>query len=325
MNLKAKRTFWLAGWLIPLAISAGCGRSEVVTTYSGATHPTLLAANSSFPDAPRPSITVGSLRHGLGAILEGTPTVEFDEGTLQTQGALPTQVDLRPRMSPIANQGIFGACTGFSIVKGLREYLLMREGRPFTPLSAGFLWYMERKDLGWPNEDKGAPISLGMKILDTIGTDSDADFPYPSLQEQIHFLKEHQNDPSAVMPWVSRRPSPQQVAEAKKFRVYGIQQVNSLHGIRKHLASGLPVIIGIPIYESFDTIGPDGLAPVPHPDKEKLQGGHAITLVGYDNARQLLIVKNSWGADWGDKGYFYLPYQFIRQGFAHDAWTVKPR
>ena len=51
-------------------------------------------------------------------------------------------------------------------------------------------------------------------------------------------------------------------------------------------------------------------------------GGHAVVAVGYDDFKACLIVRNSWGPSWGDKGYFYLPYDYITPSFAADFWQI---
>ena len=43
---------------------------------------------------------------------------------------------------------------------------------------------------------------------------------------------------------------------------------------------------------------------------EPVLGGHAVAAVGYDDAAQCFIIRNSWGAGWGDRGYCYMPYQY---------------
>jgi C1A family cysteine protease len=57
---------------------------------------------------------------------------------------------------------------------------------------------------------------------------------------------------------------------------------------------------------------------------ERQLGGHAVMAVGYDDENQWLIVMNSWGASWGDKGFFYLPYEYItNNNLSDDFWTIR--
>jgi C1A family cysteine protease len=59
---------------------------------------------------------------------------------------------------------------------------------------------------------------------------------------------------------------------------------------------------------------------VPLPsDKDYILGGHAVTIVGYDNDRKYFICRNSFGENWGDRGYFYMPYDYTAM-YAMDAW-----
>ena len=50
---------------------------------------------------------------------------------------------------------------------------------------------------------------------------------------------------------------------------------------------------------------------MPDTRKEKLQGGHCIVIVGYDDAKSLFLCANSWGTGWGDKGFCYIPYAYL--------------
>ena len=56
---------------------------------------------------------------------------------------------------------------------------------------------------------------------------------------------------------------------------------------------------------------------------EKVVGGHAVMAVGYDDAKQAFIVRNSWSANWGIKGYFYMPYAYITSTLCNDFWTIR--
>ena len=53
-------------------------------------------------------------------------------------------------------------------------------------------------------------------------------------------------------------------------------------------------------------------------------GGHAVMAVGYDDSAERVLVRNSWGTDWGIKGYFTMPYDYISDdNLADDLWTLR--
>ena len=54
----------------------------------------------------------------------------------------------------------------------------------------------------------------------------------------------------------------------------------------------------------------------------KLEGGHAILIVGYDDASQYFIVKNSWGDGWGESGYFRIAYSELSRPVYFGDWTI---
>ena len=84
------------------------------------------------------------------------------------------------------------------------------------------------------------------------------------------------------------------------------------------------MVVGIQVYESFesDAVAENGIVSMPTP-KENCLGGHAVCIVGYDDTKQWFILRNSWGSQWGDGGYFYLPYEYITSPFlASDLWIL---
>lgn len=301
--------------VLALGLLAGCGApSSSGISYTPDTAEVDAAARKAFP-------------FGLGADISRDPGVLADDPAASQVGldadfnadfsalaALPTTVDLRGTCSPVANQGKFGSCTAFATVKGLQEFLLKKRGR-FEPQSAAYLWFQTRKALGKRNEDSGAPTELAVKMLDNLGTPPEEAFPY--LEKAL------QDDPEARQEFVSRQPPSEVVAQAKHNRIVtGLEITTRLSGVRRSLAKGMPVLLSMRVFDSIARTGKDGLLPLPG-QTDKMVGGHAVLAVGYDNRRGVLIVRNSWGPSWADGGYFYMPYDYIRQGHVRIAIVPK--
>jgi len=95
--------------------------------------------------------------------------------------------------------------------------------------------------------------------------------------------------------------------------------------IKQVLVSGKPIVIGILIYSSFEStnVFNYGVIPIPDINNEDLLGGHAVLLVGYDDKTKVFKFQNSWGVGWGDKGYGYIPYDYVlNNNLAFDLCTV---
>jgi C1A family cysteine protease len=83
-------------------------------------------------------------------------------------------------------------------------------------------------------------------------------------------------------------------------------------------------VFGFPVYTSLDR-SEDIALPTRF---DALRGGQTVMAVGYDDKRRIrsdkgaILIRNSWGPDWGDAGYGWLPYSYIQRKIAHDFWTV---
>ena len=86
-----------------------------------------------------------------------------------------------------------------------------------------------------------------------------------------------------------------------------------------------PVVLGIQVFASFtsDPVAQTGIIPLPNPNVEEWLGGHAVVVVGYDDAKGMVLLKNSWGALWGQNGYGMLPYEYLQPArrLLMDAWS----
>ena len=220
---------------------------------------------------------------------------------------LPRIVDLRSNCSQVVDQGELGSCTANAIASGLREYWENLSGE-LTQLSRLWLYWEERVIEGTVNEDAGAYIRDGMKILQKLGCAPEVDWPYD-------ITKYRQTPPEKA------------TTDAIQFKITEYHRVTNLSMLRTALADGYPVVIGIKVYKSFesDQVAQTGIVPLPKRGDQFL-GGHAVLAVGYkDDAKSdqgVVICRNSWGESWGDNGYFYLPYSYFANNVT-DMWTGK--
>lgn len=217
----------------------------------------------------------------------------------------PPEVDLRAQMSPVVDQGELGSCTANAIVSGLREFLLLKAGQPLTPLSRLYLYWHERDVEGDVDQDNGAIIRDGMKILCDIGVSPETDFPYDVTQFTL-------------------KPSDQAEKDAAAYKITSYHRITDLNGLKGCLVEGYPVVIGMTVFSSFESqdVANHGIVPLPQFGEENL-GGHAMLVVGYKTIgrEEYLIVRNSWGPAWGDKGYCYIPSSFIPRTYINDMWS----
>lgn len=220
---------------------------------------------------------------------------------------LPKKVDLRQKMSPVVDQGSLGSCTANAIVSGLREFLLIKGEESWEALSRLFLYWHERELEGHIQEDSGAYIRDGMKVLNKIGVCPETDYPY-----QISRFRD--------------KPTAAAERHAGTYTIGEYHRIADLYALKAALAEGLPVVIGIIVYESFESqeVAATGKVPFPKKTKERVLGGHALLAVGYTDRGKggNVIVRNSWGTRWGDEGYCYMPYRMFEDPqCVMDMWT----
>jgi C1A family cysteine protease len=218
---------------------------------------------------------------------------------------LPPKVDLRATCAPVEDQGQLGSCTANALVGNL-EFLYRKNGQAVTDLSRLFIYYNERAMEGTINEDSGAMIRDGVKSLVKLGVCSEKKWPY-------------------VIGKFTQKPSAACYKEAANQQVTSYHRVLTLKEMKQCLAEGYPFVFGFSVYEGFesDTVAKTGQLNLPKPG-EKNVGGHAVCAVGYDDAAQRVLVRNSWGADWGMDGYFTMPYDYISNtNLADDLWTIR--
>lgn len=220
---------------------------------------------------------------------------------------IPSKIDLSDKFPEVYDQGDLGSCTGNAIA-GSIEYEQIKKADPtyFVP-SRLFIYYNERLIEGTVKEDSGAMIRDGLKSVANQGVCHESTWPYTVSK-------------------FKRKPTKKAYTEATKYTAKVYSRVSQdIMSLKACLANGDPFVFGFSVYESFESpeVAKTGILNMPG-KSEKLLGGHAVVCVGYDDSTSRFKVRNSWGSDWGDNGYFTMPYDYLtNRNLADDLWVIK--
>ena len=248
---------------------------------------------------------------------------------------LPKIVDLRKNCAPVFDQGNLGSCTANAgaAFMWMLFYSLIEAGvlhqdavdfMKSDTFSRLFLYYKERELEDKIGEDSGAYMRDIGKALQKFGVCLEKDMPYIESNFTIP-------------------PSEQAIINALKFKITAYRSIADLQGVKECMAlKQKPVLMGMNVYQGFEKVGKDGIVPMPNAGEEP-KGGHAVLAVAYNDAtwssglvksiRSCLtgkpsitgyvVCQNSWGVNWGDKGFFRLPYEYFTNRHAWDFWTLE--
>jgi C1A family cysteine protease len=220
---------------------------------------------------------------------------------------LPAKADLSGKCPPVYDQGELGSCTGNAIAAAIAFAEMKQRLAHVTTPSRLFIYYNERVIEHTVATDSGAMIRDGIKSVNKQGACRETTWPYKVAS-------------------FAKKPSAGAYQEGRKYLVSSYQRVTrNLTQMKGCLASGFPFVFGFTVYTSFMSaaVAKTGKLSMPRAG-EKVEGGHALLAVGYDDAQHRFIVRNSWGPRWGLKGYFTMPYAYLLDdNLADDFWTVR--
>lgn len=251
-------------------------------------------------------------QHGLGWIPDVPDKRDqiFQAPRVLKPAKLPRMIDLRKDCPPIYDQGQLGSCTAQALAAAF-DFNRKKQGKDFMSPSRLFIYWNERDMEGTVDSDAGAMIRDGVKVLVKIGTPREAMWEYDITKFTL-------------------KPSEPAYIEAEKNQMLVYQRIlrpsnDPTQDMLLCLSLGYPFVTGFTVYESFESaeVARTGIAPLPDPD-ERVLGGHAILVIGYDLDKKLFICRNSWGTGWGDKGIFYLPFEYLADtDLSSDQWTLR--
>lgn len=231
---------------------------------------------------------------------------------------LPLRVDLRRRCPPVQDQGRLFTCTAHAVAAAFHYEQRMQQMRTIIP-SRLFIYYNERAIAHERRLRHSVTLRNALKAAAKAGVCPESLWRYNVAPRQ--YIKK----------------PPQRAFEAaakhKIDRYYRIpnepmKRVVFLRHLKRCLADKYPFVFGFRVHPSFEKPPTgkwkEGIMPIPGKKVDKATGGHAVMAVGYDDRKKAVLVRNSWGPDWGVKGHFWMPYSLISDpGFAHDFWTIR--
>lgn len=204
---------------------------------------------------------------------------------IRLNGLPPAEYDLRSSMPPAYDQGQLGSCTGNAIAAAMEYERDRQRLSDFVP-SRLFIYYNERALEGTVSSDSGAVIRDGIKVVNREGVCPERLWPYDIGVFTV-------------------KPPKRCYVAAETDKAVQYEGIQTLLALKDAIASNLAVVFGFTVYASFESQAVAQTGVMPMPEKgEATVGGHAVLAVGYSDTKGHLIVRNSWGQSWGDKGYF---------------------
>jgi hypothetical protein len=205
-----------------------------------------------------------------------------------------TAIDLSAKFPVAGNQGEQQSCVGWATAYALKSYHESVEvgwslNTPAHLFSPAFIYNQINR-----GQNNGSSFEAALDLAVNKGVATLGRMPY----KETDYLSQ---------------PTPEALEEASFFKASKWYTIIGTENIKAALANRQPVLIGIQLYGNISfLVSPD---PVYNSTAGGTLGGHAVTIVGYDDNKYggSFKVLNSWGITWGDSGYFWIPYSFLSQ------------
>jgi C1A family cysteine protease len=223
----------------------------------------------------------------------------------------PPSIDLRNLFNYVFDQGTLGSCVANASASAMTVVINKSNIQNKDTRSRLFIYFNARVIDGDPHADTGTTVEAAILGLENNGACSETDWPYiissfTTMPPKLSYTN--------ALPY-------------KPISAHAVQQ--TLQALKHELANGNVIIFGILVYMSFESADTTKTGIVAMPNlaaqpPDTCLGGHAILLVGYNEDKQVFIFRNSWGEAWGDKGYGYIPYQYVLNPMlAGDFWVIE--
>jgi len=240
--------------------------------------------------------------YGFGALRSASPAmapkIEF-----QARGR-EVKVDLRAHCSPVEDQLTLGSCNACAVV-GALEYQMLKAGKKLVDLSPLYVYYNGRKLAGMEKEDAGLLCHHATAAV----------MAYGACEEKVWPYKIDKFD----------KPPPKNAYDnATLFEATQYARLGSSEEAKVSISQGMPIVFGFDIPRAYYTAaaGTGRMPDVGAFDRDPM-AGHAMLVVGYDDNDKTWLARNSWGEDFGEKGYCRIPYELANRYVWNDElWAI---
>jgi C1A family cysteine protease len=211
----------------------------------------------------------------------------------QPAAGRPPAVDLSGDLQPVRSQGPRGTCLAFSVT-ATHEHARARDGAGLEDLSEELLFWAAKQVDG--DSEDSTTFESAEQALRSTGQPLEEHWPYDEARDIT----------------VPGYAPPAAALDPANLHRAGLRRITpTLEEVRAELANGCTVALGIELWDDFSFPVNGHLAT---PDPGELNGeAHAVVAVGYDDRRQTLRLRNSWGPRWGTDGHATVDYDFVPQ------------
>jgi C1A family cysteine protease len=234
---------------------------------------------------------MSAFEHALGLVLDPPDARDFVWSTLVPRHRVKLPASYRCRTcGPVLEQGALPHCVAYTAatLKMVDEWKESGEAKTWHAFDTAWL-YKRCKELDGKPQGKGTNLRTALKIVRDEG--------YPARGTFVR---------------ARRREGPE-----RRFALKSYVRLDSLREIKEAVKSVGPVAMGIRVDRGIHR-PVNGVLPAPD---GKAYSGHAMVVTGWDDALGALRLKNSWGYDWGDKGFAWMPYDHL-DAYRYNAWKA---
>jgi C1A family cysteine protease len=224
----------------------------------------------------------------------------------ETKGALPNAVFLDTFVPPIGKQSPHSSCTCWAAVYTTRSYYVRRSEQ--QPADRWYADYIPSPGYVYGSLVSGS-CDEGTSYVDVFnvlgrGVPSLREYPYDRI--------------NCAFPTAQWR---EYATAERKFTISAYRTIDPLtvRGVQGQLALGHPVMFSMPVGSTFDRLG---RATYKGPRGSDV-GSHAMVISGYTSQYSSFRVVNSWGTDWGDRGFAWVSYDTF-EAEAQEAFVMVP-